>query len=72
LIIMGRDYVSELLPLTDMFISLIIWVCNTTVELYRQGKTEELCENPVPMPLCPQIPHGLTQAPPRGSAENRW
>jgi hypothetical protein len=71
-IIMGWDYVFELLSLTDMFISLIIWVWNTTVKLYRQGKTEELCENPVPMSLCPQIPHGLTQARPRGSAENRW
>jgi hypothetical protein len=27
------------------------------------GKTEELGENPVPVPLCPpQIPHGLTRA----------
>jgi hypothetical protein len=30
---------------------------------YLQGKSEELGENPVPVPLCPpQIPHGLTQA----------
>jgi hypothetical protein len=27
------------------------------------GKTEELSENTVPVPLCPsQIPHGLTRA----------
>jgi hypothetical protein len=29
--------------------------------IYCQGKTEELGEKPVPVPLCPpQIPHGLT------------
>jgi len=27
-----------------------------------QGKTEELGEKSVPVPVCPQIPHGLTQA----------
>jgi hypothetical protein len=33
------------------------------VEWYWQGKTEELWEKPVPVPLCPpQIPHGLTGA----------
>jgi hypothetical protein len=37
-----------------------IWVWRTTVEWYWQGKTEELGEKPVPVPLCPpQIPHGL-------------
>jgi hypothetical protein len=42
-------------------ISQIIWVWRATVELYWQGKTEELGEKPVPVPLCPpQIPHGLT------------
>jgi hypothetical protein len=31
--------------------------------IYWQGKTEELGEKPVPVPLCPpQIPHGLTRA----------
>jgi len=38
-----------------------IWVWRATVEWYWQGKTEELGEKPVPVPLCPpQIPHGLT------------
>jgi hypothetical protein len=33
------------------------------------GKTEELLENPVPVPLClPQIPHGVTRARTRASA----
>jgi hypothetical protein len=33
------------------------------VEWKWQGKTEELGEKPVPVPLCPpQIPHGLTPA----------
>jgi hypothetical protein len=32
------------------------------VEWNWQGKTKELREKPVPVPLCPpQIPHGLTQ-----------
>jgi hypothetical protein len=40
-----------------------IWVWRTTVEWYWQGKTEELGENPVPVPMCPpEIPHGQTQA----------
>jgi hypothetical protein len=31
--------------------------------IYWRGKTEELGEKPVPVPLCPpQIPHGLTRA----------
>jgi hypothetical protein len=35
----------------------VIWVCRATVEWYWQGKTEELRENPVPVPLCPpQVP----------------
>jgi hypothetical protein len=34
-----------------------------------QGKTEELGEKPVPVPLCPpQIPHGLTRDRTRASA----
>jgi hypothetical protein len=41
----------------------MIWVWIATVEWYWQGKTEELGEKPVPVPLCPpQIPHGLTRA----------
>jgi hypothetical protein len=37
--------------------------------IYWQGKTEELGEKPVPVPLCPpQIPHGLTRAWTRASA----
>jgi hypothetical protein len=41
----------------------MIWVWRATVEWYWQGETEELGENPVPVPLCsPQIPHGLTRA----------
>jgi hypothetical protein len=37
--------------------------------IYWQGKTEELGEKPVPVPLYPpQIPHGLTQARTRASA----
>jgi hypothetical protein len=41
----------------------MIWVWRATVEWCRQGKTEELGEKPVPVPLCPpQIPHRLTRA----------
>jgi hypothetical protein len=41
----------------------MIWVWRATVEWYWQGKTEELGEKPVPVPLCPpQIPHGLNRA----------
>jgi hypothetical protein len=41
----------------------MIRVWRATVEWYWQGKTEELGEKPVPVPLCPpQIPHGLTRA----------
>jgi hypothetical protein len=39
------------------------------VEWNWQGKTEELGEKPVPVPLCPpQMPHGLTQDRTRASA----
>jgi hypothetical protein len=39
------------------------------VELNWQGKTEELWEKPVPVPLClQQIPHGLTRDRTRASA----
>jgi hypothetical protein len=45
------------------------WVWRTKVEWYWQGKTEELGEKPVPVPLCPpQIPHGYTRARTRDSA----
>jgi hypothetical protein len=47
----------------------MIWVWRATVEWYWQGKTEELGERPVPLPLCPpQIPHRLTRARTRASA----
>jgi hypothetical protein len=47
----------------------MIWVWRATVEWYWQGKTEELGEKPVPVPLCPpQIPYGLTRARTRASA----
>jgi hypothetical protein len=47
----------------------IIWVWRATVEWYWQGKTEELGEKPVPVPLCPpQIPNGLNRARTRASA----
>jgi hypothetical protein len=37
--------------------------------IYWQGKTEELGNKPVPVPLCPlQIPHGLNRARTRASA----
>jgi hypothetical protein len=78
---MGWDYVSELLPLTGMFIPQMIQVGERrwydgerdgeTVETvgYWQGKTEEHGEKLVPVPLCtPQIPHGLTRARTRASA----
>jgi hypothetical protein len=38
-----------------------------------EGKTEELGEKPVPVPLCPpQIPHGLTRDRTRASAVGGW
>jgi hypothetical protein len=67
---MGWDYVYELLPLTDiLFVPQMIWVWRAMVGWYWQGKTEELGEKPVPVPLCPpQISHGLTRARTRVSA----
>jgi hypothetical protein len=52
----------------------MIWVWRATVEWYWQGKTEELGEKSVPVPLCPpQIPHVLTRAQTRASAvTGRW
>jgi hypothetical protein len=45
------------------------WANPAPVEWYWQGKTEELGEKPVPVPLCPpQIPHGLNRAQTRASA----
>jgi len=47
----------------------MIWAWRATVEWYWQGKTEELGEKPVPVPLCPpQIPHGLTRERTQSSA----
>jgi hypothetical protein len=47
----------------------MIWLWRATVEWYWQGKTEELVEKPVPVPLFPpQIPYGLTRARTRASA----
>jgi hypothetical protein len=47
----------------------MIWVWRATVEWYWQGKTEDLGEKPVTVPLCPpQSPHGLTRARTRASA----
>jgi hypothetical protein len=70
LISMEWDYVSELLPLTDiLFIPQMIWVWRATVELYWRAKAEELGDKPVPVPLCPpQTPDGLTRARTRASA----
>jgi hypothetical protein len=70
LIIMGWDYVSELLPLAViLFIPQMIWVWRETAEWYWQGKTEELGEKPVSVLLCPpQIPHGFTCTRTRTSA----
>jgi hypothetical protein len=49
------------------------WGLKLKVEWYWHGKTEELGENPVPVPLCPtQIPHGLTQARTRYCAVRGW
>jgi hypothetical protein len=53
---------------------IIIFFCpfpsnGAPVEWNWQGKTEELGEKPVPVPLCPQqIPHGLTRDRTRASA----
>jgi hypothetical protein len=45
-----------------------IWIWSSGWMILR-GKTEELWEKPVPVPLCPpQIPHGLTLAQNRTSA----
>jgi hypothetical protein len=51
-----------------------MWVWRTTVDWYWQGKTEELGEKPVPLPLCPpQISSGLTRARSRASAvRGQW
>jgi hypothetical protein len=45
-----------------------IWACTTMVEWYRQRKTVELGEKPVPVLLCPpKIPCGLNQERTRAS-----
>jgi hypothetical protein len=54
-------------------ISQMIWVWRATVEWYIDGKTEELGEKSVPVPLCPpQIPHGLTRARTLASVVRGW
>jgi hypothetical protein len=52
----------------------MIWVWRATVEWYWQGKTEELGEKPVPVPLRPpHIPHGLTRSSAvRGRRQTTW
>jgi hypothetical protein len=46
---MGWDYISELLPLTDiLFIPHVMWVWRTMVEWYWQGKSKELGERTCP------------------------
>jgi hypothetical protein len=53
----------KIFHLTSLFIPHVIWVWRVTVEWYWQGKTEDITENPVPVPFCPpQILHELTQA----------
>jgi hypothetical protein len=72
---MRSDDVSELQPPTGLlFILQVIYEFgeprwNDT----DRGKTEELGEKPVPVPLRPpQIPHGLTRALTPVSAVNGW
>jgi hypothetical protein len=68
LILMGW-HVSELLSLTDiLFIRQMIWVWRATVEWYWQGKTEELWEKPVPMPLVLHKSYMDWPGPPRWEA----
>jgi hypothetical protein len=61
---MGWDYISKLwFPMNLLFILQMIWVWRATLECYWQGKTKELGDKPVPVPLCPpQIPDGLSSA----------
>jgi hypothetical protein len=57
---MGWDYISELRPPTGLLFILRWYIKNRVmVEWYWQGKTEELGEKYVPVPLCPQIPYRL-------------
>jgi hypothetical protein len=50
-----------------------VWVRRATVDLYRQGKTEELRAKPAPMSLCPtHFWHELTRARTRASAVGCW
>jgi hypothetical protein len=49
-----------------------MWVWRP-VEWYRQGKTEELWDKPVPVPLCLlQIPHEINRARKWASAVRGW
>jgi hypothetical protein len=46
----------------DETMSLMIYTSRESHSgIILKGKTEELRERPVPVPLCPQIPHGLTR-----------
>jgi hypothetical protein len=66
---MRWDYVSELLPQTDILFIPTWYVLEKDGGMILAGETEELGEKPVPVPLCPpQIPHGLTWARTRASA----
>jgi hypothetical protein len=67
---MGWDDVSERQPpMRLLFVPQVIYENGGMMEWYWQGKTEELGETPVPVPLCPpQIPLGLTRAQTRASA----
>jgi hypothetical protein len=44
------------------------WVWRATVEWYIDRVNQKLGNKPVPVPLCPQVPHGLTRARTRASA----
>jgi hypothetical protein len=68
---MGRDYVSELLPLTDILfiLQMIYEYGERRWNDIDRGKPKIIGEKPVPVPLCPpQIPHGLTRARTQASA----
>jgi hypothetical protein len=72
-ILLGWDDVCVLWPSSSLsFIPQMIYIW-ATVEWYWQGKTKELREKCVPVPLCPpQIPHGLNQAQTQASEVRGW
>jgi hypothetical protein len=66
----GLGLVPKPIYVSILRIPQMIWVWRATVEWYWRGKTKELGEKPVPMPLCPpQIPHGFTRA---SMVRGRW